>query len=199
MDHFVEFYFDYGSPNAYLAWHRLPAIAARCDARIVYRPMLLGGVFKGSGNHSPMEIAAKRPNGRNDLIRFARRHDVPFQLNPFFPINTLQLMRGAVAAEADGVLLPYSDAIFAGMWHDGRNLGDPAELRAVLAAAGLDADRFAARIAEEPVKERLKAYTEAAIAREVFGAPTFFVGDEMFFGQDRLDFVEDALNGRSYL
>lgn len=199
MDRIVEFYFDYGSPNAYLAWHRLPAIAARCGARIVYRPMLLGGVFKGSGNHSPMEIAVKRPNGRNDLIRFARRHDVLLQMNPFFPINTLQLMRGAVAAEADGTLLPYSDAIFAGMWRDGRNLGDPAELRAVLQAADLDADRFAARIAEEPVKERLKAYTEAAVAREVFGAPTFFVGEEMFFGQDRLDFVEDALNGRSYL
>jgi 2-hydroxychromene-2-carboxylate isomerase len=199
MDRIVEFYFDYGSPNAYLAWHRLPAIAARSGAEIVYRPMLLGGVFKGTGNHSPMEIAVKRPNGRNDLVRFATRHNVPLRFNPFFPVNTLQLMRGAVAAEADGALLPYSEAIFAGMWRDARNLGDPAEVRAVLDLAGLDADRFAARIAEEPVKERLKAYTEAAIAREVFGAPTFFVGEEMFFGQDRLDFVEEALNGRSYL
>jgi 2-hydroxychromene-2-carboxylate isomerase len=195
----VDFYFDYGSPNAYLAYRRLPAIAARCGAEIRYRPMLLGGVFKGTGNHSPAEIAAKRPYGINDIRRFARRHDIPFQPNPFFPINTLQLMRGAVAAEADGTLIRYSDAIFDGIWCHALNLGDPAVVHAVLDQAGIDPTAFAARIADEAVKERLKAYTEAAIARGIFGAPSFFVGDELFFGQDRLDFVEEALNGRSYL
>jgi len=195
----VDFYFDYGSPNAYLAYRRLPAIAARCGAEIRYRPMLLGGVFKGTGNHSPAEIAAKRPYGIQDIRRFAQRHGVPFQPNPFFPINTLQLMRGAVAAEADGTLTRYSDAIFDGIWRDARNLGDPAVVHAVLVQAGIDPAAFAARIADEAIKERLKTYTEAAIARGIFGAPSFFVGDELFFGQDRLDFVEEALNGRSYL
>jgi 2-hydroxychromene-2-carboxylate isomerase len=195
----VEFYFDYGSPNAYLAYKRLPAIAERTGATVVPKIMLLGGVFKSSGNHSPIEIAAKRPNSQNELRRFANRHGVAFATNPFFPINTLRLMRGAVAAEQGGYLSPYSDAVFQAMWVDGRNLGEPEVLRQALADAKIDPDRVERESAAEPVKEKLKTYTEAAVARGVFGAPTFFVGDEMFFGQDRLDFVEDALNGRSYL
>jgi len=195
----VEFYFDYGSPNAYLAYVRLPAIAKRHGAEVVYRIMLLGGVFKATSNHSPMEIVAKRAYGADELRRFSNRYGVPFKPNPYFPINTLQLMRGAVAAEQDGCFIPYSDAIFRAMWVDGKNLGEPGEVRQTVGAAGIDPDRFGHRIAEEAVKEKLKALTLAAAERGVFGAPTFFVGNEMFFGQDRLDFVEDALQGRSYL
>ena len=195
----IEFYFDYGSPNAYLAYRRLPDIAQRTGATIVDRIMLLGGVFKESGNHSPMEIAAKRPNGQNDLRRFANRYAVPFRPNPFFPINTLRLMRGAVAAEQGGYLAPYGEAIYRAMWVNQKNLGEPEVLRQTLIEAKIDPARFEEAIASEPVKEKLKTYTAAAVARGVFGAPTFFVGSEMFFGQDRLDFVEDAVNGRSYL
>ena len=195
----VEFYFDYGSPNAYLAYHRLPAIAERTGATIVNRIMLLGGVFKESGNHSPIEIAAKRPNAQNDLIRFANRYAVPFRRNPFFPINTLRLMRGAVAAEEGGYLPSYSEAIYRAMWVDEKNLGDAEVLRQTLIDARLDPAAFEQAINAEPVKEKLKTCTSAAVKRGVFGAPTFFVGEEMFFGQDRLDFVEEALNGKSYL
>jgi 2-hydroxychromene-2-carboxylate isomerase len=195
----VEFYFDYGSPNAYLAYKRLPAILERTGADLAWRPMLLGGVFKATGNQSPVAIAAKRPNSRNDLIRFVKRYGVPFAMNPHFPVNTLQLMRGAVAAEAGSYLAPYTEAVFRGMWVDQKNLGDAEVLRETLRAAGLDVARFEQAIASEEVKERLKSLTEQAVARGVFGAPTFFVGDEMFFGQDRLDFVEEALSGRSYL
>ena len=195
----VEFYFDYGSPNAYLAYKRLPAIVARTGADLAWRPMLLGGVFKATGNQSPVAIAAKRPNSRNDLTRFVKRHGIPFAMNPHFPVNTLQLMRGAVAALADGYFATYTDAVFRSMWVEQKNLGDADMLRETLRAVGLDAARFEQAIASEEVKERLKSLTEQAVARGVFGAPTFFVGDEMFFGQDRLDFVEEALSGRSYL
>jgi len=195
----VEFYFDYGSPNAYLAYKRLPAIVARTGADLAWRPMLLGGVFKATGNQSPVAIAAKRPNSRNDLIRFVKRYAVPFAMNPHFPVNTLQLMRGAVAAETGGWFAPYTEAVFRGMWVERRNLGDPEVVRETLGAAGLDVARFEQAIASDEVKERLKSLTDEAVARGVFGAPTFFVGDEMFFGQDRLDFVEEALSGRSYL
>ena len=195
----VEFYFDYGSPNAYLAYRRLPAIVERTGADLAWRPMLLGGVFKATGNQSPVAIAAKRPNSRNDLTRFVKRYEVPFAMNPHFPVNTLQLMRGAVAAEAGGWFAPYTEAVFRGMWVEQKNLGDLDVLRQTLRAAGIDVERFEQAIASEDVKERLKSLTEQAVARGVFGAPTFFVGDEMFFGQDRLDFVEEALCGRSYL
>jgi 2-hydroxychromene-2-carboxylate isomerase len=195
----LEFYFDFGSPNAYLAYKRLPAILERTGAELAYRPMLLGGVFKATGNQSPVAIAAKRPNSRNDLTRFVKRYAVPFAMNPHFPVNTLQLMRGAVAAEAGGYFAPYTETVFRGMWVERKNLGDADVLRQTLRGAGLDVAPFEQAIASDEVKERLKSLTEQAVARGVFGAPTFFVGEEMFFGQDRLDFVEEALCGRSYL
>ena len=195
----LEFYFDYGSPNAYLAHVRLPEILQRTAAALRPRIMLLGGVFQATGNSSPAANKLKAPNGRRDLLRFVTKYRVPFRMNPHFPVNTLKLMRGAVVAEAEGFLAPYSDAVFAGMWRDGLDMGADDVIAGVLRDAGLDAARIAARSAEAGIKEKLKAYTAAAVARGVFGAPTFFVGDEMFFGQDRLDFVEDALRGRSYL
>jgi len=190
----VEFYFDFGSPYSYLAYKALPAIAAARGAQIVWRPMLLGGVFKATGNHSPAEIPAKSRWMQQDMQRWAARYGAAFRFNPHFPINTLVLMRGAVGMQLRGAdFHAYTAAVFHAMWGEPRNLGDPAELAAVLRQAGLDADAFAALANDEAVKAQLKKQTEEAVARGVFGAPTFFVGDEMFWGQDRLDFVAAAL------
>jgi 2-hydroxychromene-2-carboxylate isomerase len=190
----VEFYFDFGSPYSYLAYKALPAIAAAHGAQIVWRPILLGGVFKATGNHSPIEIPAKGKWLQQDLQRWAAHYGAVFRHNPHFPINTLVLMRGAAGMQMRGTDFPgYVEAIFHAMWAEPRNLGDPAELAAVLGAAGFDADAFQALVNDAAVKERLKRDTEEAVARGVFGAPTFFVGDEMFWGQDRLDFVAAAL------
>jgi 2-hydroxychromene-2-carboxylate isomerase len=195
----LEFYFDYGSPYSYIAYLRLPELVKRTGAKLAYRIMLLGGVFQATGNTSPAFNQLKAPNGQRDLQRYVGRYKIPFQRNPHFPINTLKLMRGAVAAEEDGIFDRYTAAIFPGMWRDGLNLGDEAVVAGALGKAGLDPAHFARRIAEDGVKEKLKRYTEAAVKRGIFGAPTFFVDDEMFFGQDRLEFVEDALLGRSYM
>lgn len=192
----VEFYFDFGSPYSYLAYKALPAIAAARGAQIVWRPMLLGGVFKATGNHSPAEIPAKSRWMHRDMQRWAARYGAAFEFNPHFPINTLVLMRGAVGMQMRGAdFHKYTEAIFHAMWGEPRNLGDPAELAAVLRQAGFDADAFLALVNDPAVKEQLKANTEEAVARGVFGAPTCFVGDDMFWGQDRLEFVAEALAG----
>jgi 2-hydroxychromene-2-carboxylate isomerase len=191
----LEFYFDYGSPYSYLADTQVEAIAKRTGAALVRKPMLLGGVFKSTGNHSPAELPAKSTWGSFDMPMWARFYGVPFQRNPFFPINTLALMRGAVAAQLDGTFAAYHPAIFPAIWVDGRNLNDIKEVASVLSAAGLDPVTFGNRIQGQDVKDRLKATTDEAVGRGVFGAPTSFVGDRMFFGNDRLPFVELALKG----
>jgi 2-hydroxychromene-2-carboxylate isomerase len=188
-----EFFFDYGSPFTYLAYTQFPAIAERTGAQIVYRPMLLGGVFKATGNRSPVEVAAKGVWLNADLNRYATHYGVPFAHNPHFPINTLPLMRGAVAADNDGRIAAYSDAIFRAIWADQRNMADPIVIGTVLREAGFDPAAMMAAIGTPEVKDKLRMNTEEAVARGVFGAPTCFVGDQMFFGQDRLDFVEKAL------
>jgi 2-hydroxychromene-2-carboxylate isomerase len=191
----VEFYFDVGSPAAYLAWKQLPKIAAETGAQVIYRPFLLGGVFQATGNKSPMEVPAKGRYMRDDLQRFAARYGVPFQHNPHFPINTLNLMRGAVGLQArephrlDG----YLDAVFRAIWVEARDMNDAGTVAAVLQQAGFDAQRVLALAADPQVKDSLKAVTQQAVERGVFGAPTFFVGSRMFWGQDRLDFVKEAL------
>jgi 2-hydroxychromene-2-carboxylate isomerase len=190
----VEFYFDFGSPYSYLAYRALPAIAATHAARIVWRPILLGGVFKATGNHSPAELPAKSQWMNLDMQRWAARYGAAFKRNPHFPINTLTLMRGAAGMQLRGQDFDkYAQTIFHAMWAEPRNLGDPQELAAVLRQAGFDADAFLSLVNDPAVKEQLKQNTEEAVARGVFGAPTFFVGDEMFWGQDRLDFVAEAL------
>jgi 2-hydroxychromene-2-carboxylate isomerase len=156
--------------------------------------MLLGGVFKATGNASPAAIPAKSRWMNTDLARHAAKYGVPFTHNPHFPINTLHLMRGATGLIEDPRFGAYVEAVFEAMWREPRNLGDPTELGQVLTRAGVSADEFRALVERDDVKERLKATTEAAVARGAFGAPTFFVGEEMFFGQDRLDWVEDALS-----
>jgi len=195
----VEFYFDHGSPFSYVAHRRLPEILRRTGATVHYRIMLLGGVFQATDNRSPAANPVKWPNSQRDLARFVRKYEVPFQRNPHFPVNTLKLMRGAVVAEEEGFLPAYIEAAFAGMWRHGLKLDDDAVLAQWLRDNRLDDGLLLRRIGEDGVKAKLKSYTEAAVKRGVFGAPTFFVKDEMFFGQDRLSFVEEALMGRSYL
>jgi 2-hydroxychromene-2-carboxylate isomerase len=191
----VEFYFDVGSPTTYLAYIQLPGLAQACSATIVYKPMLLGGVFKATGNASPVTVPAKGRWMGQDIARWARRYGVPFAFNPHFPINTLTLMRGAVGVQMHEPtrLTAYLDAVFHAIWRDKRPVGEAAELTAVLSAAGWSADDFGALVSDPAVKARLMALTDEAVARGVFGAPTCFVGDAMFFGQDRLDFVREAL------
>jgi 2-hydroxychromene-2-carboxylate isomerase len=193
-DKTIEFFFDVGSPTTYLAHTQLPRIAREAGAQLQYRPMLLGGVFKATGNASPVTVPAKGRWMGADLARWAERWGVPFAFNPHFPVNTLTLMRGATALQMrrPQAFMPYVDAVFDAMWVRPRNLNDAAEVAAVVQRAGLAADEFAALVADPQVKAALVAATEEAVARGVFGAPTCFVGDEMHFGQDRLDFVRDA-------
>ena len=190
----LEFFFDFGSPTTYLAHTQMPAIAKRTGAEGVYRPMLLGGVFKATGNQSPAVIAAKSKWMDGDLKAFARRYGVPYARNPWFPVNTMMLMRGAIAMQKEGRLAPYADAVFRAMWVEPQNLNDPQVVGAVLAKAGFEPKQMLAAVEAQDVKDELRKNTEEAVSRGVFGAPTFFVGDRMFFGQDRLDFVEEALN-----
>ncbi|GBL58719.1 2-hydroxychromene-2-carboxylate isomerase [Pseudomonas citronellolis] len=195
MSKSVEFYFDFGSPTSYLAYTQLPGICAAAGAELVYRPVLLGGVFQATGNVSPIAVPAKGRYTLIDMQRFARRYGVPLKMNPHFPINTLLLMRAATGVqlrqpERFEALLA---CVFKGMWVDALNLGDAAVLGPLLAEAGFDPQALLALAADQEVKDALKANTEAAIKRGMFGAPTMFVGEEMFFGQDRLDFVREAL------
>ena len=193
MSQQVEFFFDYGSPFSYLADTQLAALAQRTGATIVYWPMLLGAVLKATGNASPIAVPAKGRYMGVELQRWAKHYGVPFVTNRFFPINTMRLMRGAVAAQQADCFAEYHRAIYPAFWVDSANLGEPEVIRSVLVKAGLNADLLLARIEEPDVKEQLRLNTEEAVRRGVFGAPTFFVGEEMFWGNDRLTFVEEAL------
>ncbi len=196
----VEFHFDFGSPNAYLAHRVIPAIEARTGAEFRYVPVLLGGVFKATGNRSPLEAYA---GIRNKLAyealetqRFIRRHRIDgYVRNPFFPVNTLQVMRGAVAAEMDSTLPAYLSAIFHHMWEAPKQLDCPDVLREALTASGMDATAVMARMQDPAVKAALITNTEKSVARGTFGSPTFFVGDAIYFGKDRLRDVEEAILG----
>ena len=194
----VEFHFDFGSPNAYFSHKLIPGIEQRTGAKFVYVPILLGGVFKATGNVAPMvafkDVKGKLAYQRLETLRFIKKHGLTrFKMNPHFPVNTVQVMRGAVAAEADGQLEKYVDAVFRLMWEDEKKMDDPEVIRASLDAAGLDGARTLARIQEQEVKDQLLKNTEASVARGTFGAPTFFVGDEIFFGKDKLRDVEEEI------
>lgn len=188
-----EFFYDFTSPTAYLAWSRLPAILERTGAKVVYRPMFLGGVMQTTGNRPPGTVAAKAKWMAADLQRWAKRYNTPYKLNPHFPMMTLMVQRTASEWVARPDFEKYMAAIFNAAWQKQQNIADKETLGSIVAEAGFSAaDFFAA--AENPAnKEKLKATTDEAVARGVFGAPTFFIGDEMHFGQDRLDFVEEAL------
>ena len=194
----VEFHFDFGSPNAYFSHKLIPGIEQRTGSKFVYVPILLGGVFKATGNVAPMvafkDVKGKLAYQRLETLRFIKKHGLTrFKMNPHFPVNTVQVMRGAVAAEADGQLEKYVDAVFRFMWEDEKKMDDPEVIRTSLDGAGLDGARTLARIQEQEVKDRLLKSTEASVARGTFGAPTFFVGDEIFFGKDKLRDVEEEI------
>jgi 2-hydroxychromene-2-carboxylate isomerase len=197
-----EFHFDVASPNAYLSHRVIPEIEARTGVKFTYVPVLLGGVFKLTGNRSPMQqyagIKNKLEYERLEMQRFIKRKGLGrFHMNPHFPLNTLQVMRGAVAAEMDGVLAPYVEAAFAAMWEDGKKMDEPAIIQEVLDAAGLDGTRLLARTSDPSVKDKLLENTEASVARGTFGIPTFFVGTHIFFGKDRMrDMEEEILSHR---
>lgn len=193
----IEFFFDFGSPATYLAWTQIQALADRCNAEIEWRPMLLGGVFKATGNQSPAMIPAKGAYMIGDLGRYADRYGVEMNFNPHFPVNTLMLMRGAVAYQNSERFQQYLSAIFTALWVDEKNLNEPEVMAEVLTAAGFDGDEFMQLCASDAVKNTLKANTEEAVERGVFGAPSLFVDGELFFGQDRLEFVEAALRAKS--
>lgn len=193
MSKTLEFFFDVGSPASYLAWTQLPALAAKHEAQLVYRPMLLGAVFQATGNSSPSTVPAKGAYSRQDFQRFAKRYGVTLNHNPYFPINTLMLMRGATAYLGTADFDRYLQAVFTAMWVDEQDMGQPEVVAAALQKAGLDPAQVLQRVQDPAVKEQLKATTSEAIERGVFGAPTIFVGEQMFFGQDRLDFVAEAL------
>lgn len=191
----VEFFYDYGSPYSYIADSRLSGLVARTGAKVIYRPMLLGGVFKATGNRSPFvePVEAKRKYFSIELRRCVKHLGVDFTQNPHFPINTLGLMRTAYAARALGVFELFHAAIYRAFWTAGADLGSPDVVADVLSVAGLDGKTIVEAARGDEAKALLRATTDEAVERGIFGAPTFFVGDEMFFGNDRMEWVEEAL------
>lgn len=199
----IEFHFDFGSPNAYLAHRVIPGIEERTGARFRYVPVLLGGVFKATGNRSPAEafrdVPSKRAFMELETRRFVARHGIAdFRHNPHFPVNTLATMRGAVAARHEGCFERYVEVVFRAMWSEPKKMDEPEVIRSVLEENGLDAPRLFERAQAPEVKQELMRGTEASVARGTFGSPTFFVGGEMFFGKDQLrDVEEEVLRHRS--
>ncbi|WP_315750584.1 MULTISPECIES: 2-hydroxychromene-2-carboxylate isomerase [unclassified Bradyrhizobium] len=196
-----EFMFDFGSPNAYLSHEAIPAIVKRIGVQFYYVPVLLGGIFKATNNKSPAESLAGIKNKREfhevETQRFLKRYHVqPWVWNPYFPVNTLNLMRAAIAAQLEGVFEAYVDAAFHHMWREPKKMDDPEIAIAAITSSGLDGARLFARAQEPEVKAKLVENTQAAVERGAFGSPTFFVGNEMFFGKEQLRDVEDYILGR---
>lgn len=194
----VEHHFDFGSPNSYLAWKIIPEIEKRTGVTFLNVPVLLGGIFKLTGNQPPMiafgNIKNKPQYEAREMQRFIAKHKLDrFKFNSHFPVNTVQIMRGAVAAGMDGVLEKYMDVVFRAMWEDSQKMDDAEVIRAALDAGGLDGARILARIQDQDVKDKLLANTQASVERGTFGCPTFYVGDEIFFGKDRLRDVEEEI------
>ena len=193
------FYFDFGSPNAYLAHRVIPVIEARTGARFRYVPVLLGGIFKLTGNQAPMlafaDIPHKLAYEHKELGRFVARHGLDrYRMNAHFPVNTLMMMRAAAACEIDGDLAAYVEAGFVAMWEDGLKMDDSAVFAEAFDAAGLDGRQLLARAQQQDSKDRLLANTQSAVDHGVFGIPSFLVGDELYFGKDRLADVEDEIS-----
>jgi 2-hydroxychromene-2-carboxylate isomerase len=194
MNTIVEFYFDFGSPTAYLAHKRLQQLQERYRFDLVYKPILLGGLFKATGNTSPVMVAAKGNwMMTQDLPRFADLYQVPLLINPHFPINTLNLMRGAVGLLDSNCFQTYLDTVYDAIWVRGENMAEIDVVERVLTNVGMDARGILAMTQDSEVKARLISNTDAAVVRGCFGAPTMFVGDQMFFGQDRIQFIEMTL------
>ena len=195
----VDFYFDFASPNAYLSHKVMQSIKERTGAEVNYIPVLLGSIFKGTNNKPPMEqffgVKNKNEYQNIEMQRFIERHDLhSFKMNPHFPVISLQIIRGAVAAENDGYLEDYIDKVLVHMWEEPKKMDDPEVIHSAFEESGLDANKLMEQMQDPDVKAKLIANTEAAVERGVFGIPTFFVGDEMFFGKDKLWEVEEILN-----
>ena len=193
-----DFIFDFAGPNGYLVHKVLPEFCARTGATANYIPCLLGGMMKATGNLPPMIRYADAPARRDyellELDRFVKANSLTkFKINPYFPVNSLRIMRMLVAAKHEGVFVPYMEVMFAAMWEDQANLGDPDIVAGVISAAGLDAAALSARAQDPAIKAELVANTDAAVARGAFGIPTFFVGDQIFWGKERLGQVAEAL------
>jgi 2-hydroxychromene-2-carboxylate isomerase len=196
-----EFLFDFGSPNAFLSHEAIPAIEKRTGAKFEYVPVLLGGIFKATNNKSPAETLAGVKNKREfhalETERFVKRFGVkPYVMNPFFPVNTLNLMRAAVAAQLEGVFEKYVDAAYHHMWVEPKKMDDPDVAVKALTSSGIDAAKLLARSQEPEVKAKLIENTQAAVERGAFGSPTFFVGKEIFFGKEQLREVEEMISGK---
>jgi 2-hydroxychromene-2-carboxylate isomerase len=191
----LEFFYDFTSPYSYLASTRVDDLARRTGATLRYRPFLLGGVLKATGNRAPLEVAAKGRHMLVDLDRWARRLKVPLRFPRSFPIASILALRAALAAEEEGTLVPFTHAVFRAVWAEEKDIATPEALAAVLDAAGLPGARLAA--AAPGKKEALVKQTQEAIDRGAYGAPAFFIGEQMWIGNDRLDFVEEALRASS--
>jgi 2-hydroxychromene-2-carboxylate isomerase len=185
----LEFFFDYVSPFSYLADTQLPALLERAGASIIYKPILLGAIFKASNNTPPPAIPAKLKYNAVDAMRWSNHYGVPMKMNPFFPLSTIRAMRGAIVAQSAGCFPAYHAAMFRAMWAEGVNLGDPKIVKDMFLQLGMDPEA----VEREDVKVRLRANSDEAVARGAFGAPTFFIGDAMFWGNDRMHFIEAAL------
>jgi 2-hydroxychromene-2-carboxylate isomerase len=199
----VEFHFDFGSPNAYFAHKVIPGIEARTGVKFTYVPVLLGGIFKLTNNKPPMaqyaDIKNKNEYQRLEILRFIKKHGLTaFRMNPHFPVNTVQIMRGAVAAGREERMARYVDAVFHHMWEVPVKMDDAEVIRGALNASGIDGERLLAATQDQAVKDALMTNTEASVARGNFGSPTFFVGTEMFFGKDRLRDVEDEIMAHNH-
>jgi 2-hydroxychromene-2-carboxylate isomerase len=195
-----QFLFDFGSPNAFLSHEAIPAIEQRTGVKFEYVPILLGGIFKATNNRSPAETLAGVKNKREfhalETQRFVKRFQVrPYIWNPFFPVNTLNLMRAAIAAQVEGVFEKYVDAAFHHMWVEPKKMDDPEAAMKALQGSGLDAAKLFARAQEPEIKAKLIENTQRAVERGAFGSPTFFVGKEMFFGKEQLREVEELVSG----
>ena len=197
----VEFHFDFGSPNAYLSHLVIPAIEARTGVKFEYVPVLLGGVFKATGNASPavtlQGIKNKPEYGRIEMQRFLDKHNITtFKQNPHFPVNTLQIMRGAIYAQSQDYYERYIDEVYKHMWSEPKKMDEAEVIQAALMESGLPAVDIATGMQDPEIKQQLIANTEASVARGTFGSPTFYVDDEIFFGKDKLGDTEAEIVAR---
>ncbi len=194
MSKTIEFYYDYGSPATYLAWSQIYKLAEKHGATVVRKPALLGGIFKETGNAAPANVPAKGKWLFKDLDRYANRYGVPMQFNQAFPINTIYLMRGALYAQQEGFIEAYDEAIFNAVWRDNKNMNDPEVVGAVLTEAGFDTAAILAATQDSDIKKKLFAVTAEAVENGLFGMPAFIVDGELYWGQDRMDWVEEAIS-----
>lgn len=190
----VEFYYDFASPTAFLGYHRIRKLTERYDFNLIYKPILLGALHKAAGNTPPGLVPAKGVYMLADMERFSKLYDIPLEFNPHFPVNCIKSLRGAIVMEGNEQEEQYREAIYNAVWQDQKNIAEEEVFTEVLDAAGIDSAPILLGVVEESVKQKLKDNTEEAVNRGAFGAPTFFIDEQMFFGQDRLDFVEKLLS-----